>query len=68
MPAIMSSRIAAPVCLAFALCLLIACGGGLQGGSAGVAEPGTPAGTYNMTVTATPNPPTQPASISLTVN
>jgi hypothetical protein len=50
------------------LSLLMACGGGLQGGTAGVAEPGTPTGTYNMTVSAIPNPPKQPASIALTVN
>ena len=34
---------------------LIACGGSLQGGSSASANPGTPAGTYNITVTATMN-------------
>ncbi|MGA8154503.1 MAG: hypothetical protein WB952_26395 [Terriglobales bacterium] len=50
------------------LSLMVACGGGLQGGGPGAAQPGTPAGTYNMTVSATPDAPTQPASIALTVN
>ena len=48
--------------------LLVACGGGLQGGSTVVPEPGTPAGTYTMTVSATPDAPTQPGSITLNVN
>ena len=50
------------------LCLILACGGGLQGGSTAAAQPGTPAGTYNMTVSATPDAPTEPASVALTVN
>jgi hypothetical protein len=60
------------LCL-FALCSLeIACSGGLQGGSTAVAEPGTPPGTYNLTVTAAINAasgsPTRTASLTLTVN
>jgi len=48
--------------------VILACGGGLQGGSTAVAQPGTPAGTYNMTVSATPDTPIQAASVTLTVN
>ena len=48
--------------------LVMACGGGLQGGSSVVPEPGTPPGTYNMTVSTTPDAPTQPASVTLNVN
>lgn len=55
-----------------ALILLIACGGGLQGGSTAAANPGTPAGGYNLTVTAAmnsaPGSPTKTASVTLTVN
>jgi hypothetical protein len=54
------------------LSLLAACGGGLQGGGTASANPGTPAGTYNMTVSATmnsaPGSPTKTASVTLTVN
>jgi hypothetical protein len=51
------------------LCLTNACGGGLQGGSAAAAEPGTPSGTYNMSVTATvDDTPPKTATITLTVN
>jgi hypothetical protein len=48
--------------------VILACGGGLQGGSTAVAQPGTPSGTYNMTVSATPDTPVQAASVMLTVN
>jgi hypothetical protein len=52
--------------------LMTSCGGGLQGGSTASANPGTPAGTYNMTVSAsmssTPGAPTQTADLTLTVN
>ena len=52
--------------------LLVACGGGLQGGGTASANPGTPAGTYNMTVSAAmdsaPGSPTKTASVTLTVN
>jgi hypothetical protein len=54
------------------LLLIVACGGGLQGGGTASAQPGTPAGTYNMTVSATmsaaPGSPTKTADITLTVN
>ena len=50
--------------------LLISCGGGLQGGSTASANPGTPAGSYFLTVTATmtssPSTP-QTADLTLTV-
>ena len=67
------SRFSRPlVCLLLlamvALSLILACGGGLQGGSTAAVQPGTPAGTYNMTVSATPDAPTQPAAVTLTVN
>jgi hypothetical protein len=52
--------------------LLIACGGGLQGNGTAAANPGTPAGGYNMTVTAAmnsaPGSPTKTADVTLTVN
>ena len=52
--------------------LLVACGGGLQGGGTAAANPGTPAGSYNMTVTAAMNSaagsPTKTADVVLTVN
>jgi hypothetical protein len=51
---------------------LIACGGGLQGGGTAVGNPGTPAGSYNMTVTAAmnsaPGSPTKTADVTLTIN
>lgn len=54
------------------LSVMLACGGGLQGGGTAVANPGTPAGTYNITVAATmtaaPGSPTKPVSLTLTVN
>jgi hypothetical protein len=54
------------------LLLLIACGGGLQGGGTAAANPGTPAGSYNMTVTAAMNSaagsPSKTADVTLTVN
>ena len=54
------------------LAWMLACGGGgLQGGSTAVAQPGTPVGIYNMTVTATmnaaPGSPTKTADLTLTV-
>jgi hypothetical protein len=52
--------------------LMTSCGGGLQGGSTASANPGTPAGAYNMTVSASmnsaPGSPTQTADLTLTVN
>ncbi len=47
-----------------------ACGSGLQGnGTGGNGQPGTPPGTYTMTISATANSlPTQTAQIQLTVN
>lgn len=52
------------------LCLEIACGSGLQGnGTGGNGQPGTPPGTYTMTISATTNSlPAQAAQIQLTVN
>jgi hypothetical protein len=48
----------------------LACGSGLQGnGTGGNGQPGTPPGTYTMTVSATVNTfPQQTAQIQLTVN
>jgi len=51
----------------------VACGGGsLQGGDSGSAQPGTPAGTYTMTVSASmkaaPGSPTKTLFVTLTVN
>ena len=60
-------------CLAglLALAIVIACGGGLQGGSSATPQPGTPAGTYYLSITATMNssPATAPqkADLNLTV-
>jgi hypothetical protein len=52
------------------LCLEIACGSGLQGnGTGGNGQPGTPSGTYTMTVSATMNGLSQQtAQVQLTVN
>jgi len=47
---------------------LISCGGGLQGNGGGSGSPGTPAGTYTITVTATCGSVTHTARVSLTVN
>lgn len=48
---------------------LVSCGGGLQGnGGGGSGSPGTPAGTYIISVTAICGPVTHSAQVSLTVN
>ncbi len=53
------------------LLLTLSCGGGLQGGATASANPGTPAGSYPMTVTATmnaaPQVPAQTADLTLNV-
>lgn len=53
------------------LSMMIACGGGLEGGSTAPSEPGTPAGTYTMNVSASmpsaPGSPTKTASVTLVV-
>lgn len=56
--------------LAFALLtfLGVSCGGGLQGGGGGTGNPGTPKGTYNITVTATCGSVTHSGQATLTVN
>jgi hypothetical protein len=46
---------------------LLSCGGGLQGNGGGSGSPGTPAGTYSITVTATCGAVTHTAQVSLTV-
>ncbi|HXZ41239.1 MAG TPA: hypothetical protein VEG68_10915, partial [Terriglobales bacterium] len=60
------------VAIVVSLSFLVACGGGLQGGATASANPGTPAGTYYMTVSAAmnsaPGSPTKTASVTLTVN
>jgi len=54
-----------------AISLIASCGGGLQGGSTASGNPGTPPGSYFMTVTATmnasPSTPAQTADLTLTV-
>jgi len=55
-----------------ALIMLPACGGGLVGGNSvgpppPVAQPGTPLGTYPVTVTASEGPLTRPTTVTLTV-
>jgi hypothetical protein len=45
----------------------LSCGGGLQGDGGGSGSPGTPAGTYAITVTATCNAVVHTAQVSLTV-
>jgi hypothetical protein len=45
----------------------LSCGGGLQGNGGGSGSPGTPAGTYAITVTATCNSVVHTAHVSLTV-
>jgi hypothetical protein len=47
--------------------LFTSCGGGLQGGGGGTGSPGTPPGTYAITVTATSGIVTHAAPLSLTV-
>ena len=53
------------------LWLTMSCGGGLEGGSTASANPGTPAGSYFLTVTATmtssPATPSQTADLTLTL-
>src|SRR3954464_1985240 len=46
---------------------VISCGGGLQGNGGGSGSPGTPAGTYTITVTATCSSVVHTAQVSLTV-
>jgi hypothetical protein len=49
----------------------VSCGGGLQGNGsagAGTGNPGTPKGTYNITVTAICGSVTHSSQVSLTVN
>jgi hypothetical protein len=52
------------------LCFESACGSGLQGnGTGGNGQPGTPPGTYTLTISATANSlPAQTAQIQLIVN
>jgi len=47
--------------------LFLSCGGGLQGGGGGTGSPGTPAGTYTITITAVSGSITHSAVVSLTV-
>jgi len=55
--------------LALALTMgLLSCGGGLQGNGGASGSPGTPAGTYTITVTATCGSVVHTAQVSLTVN
>jgi hypothetical protein len=58
------------VLIVLALCLEVACGGGLQGnGNGGNGQAGTPSGTYTMTVSGTVSSfPQQTAQVQLTVN
>jgi hypothetical protein len=49
------------------LLLFISCGGGLQGGGGGSGSPGTPPGTYTITITATSDSVTHSTPLSLTV-
>jgi len=51
------------------LVLFMSCGGGLQGGGGGNGSPGTPPGTYAITITATSSNVTHstPTPLSLTV-
>jgi hypothetical protein len=46
---------------------LLSCGGGLQGNGGGGGSPGTPPGTYTITVTAICGSITHTAQVSLTV-
>lgn len=59
------------MCVLPVLILMSSCGGGLQGGTSATTQPGTPTGTYNLTVTATiaalPGSPTKTADMSLTI-
>ena len=56
------------VLLAFLAMSSLSCGGGLQGNGGGSGSPGTPAGTYTITVTATCGSVEHTAQVSLTVN
>jgi hypothetical protein len=46
---------------------LVSCGGGLVGNNSVTARPGTPSGTYNITVTATSGSISHPAQVTLIV-
>jgi hypothetical protein len=53
--------------LATLLCLTVSCGGGLQGGGGG-GNPGTPIGSYTVTVNATSGQTTHSVQVTLQVN
>lgn len=53
--------------LLFLLLGLVSCGGGLVGNKSVTARPGTPSGTYNITVTATSGSITHPIQVTLIV-
>jgi len=55
-------------CLVFSgLIFLAACGGSSSSGGGGGGQPGTPAGTYTITITAASGSLTHAATVSLTV-
>jgi hypothetical protein len=56
------------ILLLSAALLLVSCGGGLQGNAGGGSgSPGTPAGAYNINVTATCNSITHTSQVTLSV-
>jgi hypothetical protein len=55
------------ICCLVLILALLSCGGGLKGNGGGSGNPGTPAGTYSVTVTATCGAVAGTAQVSLTV-
>jgi hypothetical protein len=66
-PGLRGRRLAMALVVFALMGLIVSCGGGGGGGNSGHTDPGTPTGTYSVTVTATAPGITQSATFSVTV-